>query len=104
VRWTEESDLPREGTGLRLNWREQGGPPVSPPLRKGFGSRLIENLGNGETSYPVAEQLNRQGIPFASLTGYGEAGVRKTFQNRPVVPKPVSEAHLVETLRQLRNG
>src|SRR6185436_16783347 len=53
---------------------------------------LDVNLGNGETSYPVVEQLNRQGIPLAFLTGYGEAGVRKTFQNRPVVPKPVSEA------------
>ncbi|KQT12604.1 hypothetical protein ASG40_19925 [Methylobacterium sp. Leaf399] len=35
-----------EGKGdavmLRLIWRESGGPPVSPPSRKGFGSRLIE--------------------------------------------------------------
>ena len=27
---------------LRLLWREVGGPPVSPPERRGFGSRLIE--------------------------------------------------------------
>lgn len=27
---------------LRLTWREVGGPPVVPPSRKGFGSRLIE--------------------------------------------------------------
>ncbi|MET0527721.1 MAG: HWE histidine kinase domain-containing protein [Microvirga sp.] len=27
---------------LKLAWREQGGPPVAPPTRKGFGSRLIE--------------------------------------------------------------
>lgn len=27
---------------LRLSWRERGGPPVAPPGRKGFGSRLIE--------------------------------------------------------------
>ncbi len=27
---------------LRLVWRETGGPPVSPPSRRGFGSRLIE--------------------------------------------------------------
>ncbi|WP_305282214.1 sensor histidine kinase [Phenylobacterium sp.] len=27
---------------LRLTWRETGGPPVQPPTRKGFGSRLIE--------------------------------------------------------------
>lgn len=27
---------------LRLQWRERGGPPVTPPSRRGFGSRLIE--------------------------------------------------------------
>lgn len=27
---------------LRLVWRESGGPPVSPPGRRGFGSRMIE--------------------------------------------------------------
>jgi PAS domain S-box-containing protein len=31
-----------EGNGMRLLWKESGGPPVSPPGRKGFGSRLIE--------------------------------------------------------------
>jgi PAS domain S-box-containing protein len=27
---------------MRLRWHESGGPPVTPSLRKGFGSRLIE--------------------------------------------------------------
>jgi two-component sensor histidine kinase len=27
---------------LELTWTEQGGPPVSPPTRKGFGTRLIQ--------------------------------------------------------------
>lgn len=27
---------------LRIEWRESGGPPVEPPARRGFGSRLIE--------------------------------------------------------------
>ncbi len=27
---------------LTIEWREQGGPPVTVPERKGFGSRLIE--------------------------------------------------------------
>jgi PAS domain S-box-containing protein len=31
-----------KGEHLRLCWRESGGPPVEPPRRKGFGSRLIE--------------------------------------------------------------
>jgi len=32
-----------DGSGcVRLCWRESGGPPVTPPERKGFGSKLIE--------------------------------------------------------------
>jgi len=29
---------------LQLDWRERGGPPVTPPNHKGFGSRLLEEL------------------------------------------------------------
>jgi len=37
---------------LRLVWREAGGPQVTPPARKGFGSTLIERAlqGYGKTS------------------------------------------------------
>lgn len=31
-----------EGNRLILTWREENGPPVTPPTRKGFGSRVIE--------------------------------------------------------------
>jgi PAS domain S-box-containing protein len=31
-----------QGDRMQLQWRESGGPPVTPPSRKGFGSRLIE--------------------------------------------------------------
>ena len=38
--WTIE---PRpEGDRLILRWQEKDGPPVTPPTRKGFGSRVIE--------------------------------------------------------------
>lgn len=30
------------GGTLRLRWEESGGPPVAPPSRKGFGSRVLE--------------------------------------------------------------
>jgi two-component sensor histidine kinase len=29
---------------FHLNWTERGGPPVTPPARRGFGSRLIERV------------------------------------------------------------
>jgi two-component sensor histidine kinase len=36
IRW-------RAGAGeLRLSWRERGGPPVTPPARSGFGTRLLQ--------------------------------------------------------------
>ena len=34
-------DGPDETTDVVLNWTETGGPPVCPPVRTGFGSRLI---------------------------------------------------------------
>ena len=37
-----------EGRRLRLRWKETGGPPVSPPEQKGFGSTLLEQLIQGD--------------------------------------------------------
>lgn len=54
--WQELADTGR----LRLEWREQNGPPVSPPQRKGFGSRLImrglahELNGEVNLTFPVS--------------------------------------------------
>ncbi|MES2492105.1 MAG: HWE histidine kinase domain-containing protein [Pseudomonadota bacterium] len=31
----------QHGTGVEINWRECGGPAVSPPVRRGFGSRIL---------------------------------------------------------------
>jgi len=36
VQWTTD------GGRFRLRWKETGGPPVSPPAHRGFGSRMIE--------------------------------------------------------------
>ena len=38
IRW----DLDQGADQLTLSWREEGGPEVRPPERRGFGSRLIE--------------------------------------------------------------
>lgn len=39
---------------LTLSWTEKGGPPVTPPVRKGFGTTLIEHIvkgSNGQLEY-----------------------------------------------------
>jgi PAS domain S-box-containing protein len=49
IRWTRLRD-----GGFELVWKETGGPTVSPPARRGFGSTLLEQVTsrelNGETS------------------------------------------------------
>jgi two-component sensor histidine kinase len=39
---------------LRITWREQGGPPVVPPARTGFGTRLLERGLAGRTTATLA--------------------------------------------------
>jgi two-component sensor histidine kinase len=33
-----------QGEMLQMVWEESGGPPVAPPTRKGFGTRLLEDI------------------------------------------------------------
>lgn len=60
VRWRL---LERAGAQrLDLEWRESGGPPVSPPQRRGFGSRLIERSLSGELRGAVTLSFERTGV------------------------------------------
>lgn len=55
---------------FRLEWCETGGPPVSPPTRKGFGSRLIQRgLAGGAVAlvYPVTGVRCTFTAPIAGL-------------------------------------
>lgn len=55
VEWSAEPHT--RGVLVSTVWREQGGPPVKPPEREGFGTRLIKSLsqqlgGDVEVDYP----------------------------------------------------
>lgn len=52
----------------------------------------------GEPIYPVAEALAQRGIPFVFSTGYGSAGIRDTFRDRPVLQKPFAQQDLKQKL------
>jgi two-component sensor histidine kinase len=41
VGWSSQETA--SGPRLTMLWEENGGPPVSQPSRKGFGSRLIQD-------------------------------------------------------------
>ena len=60
---------------LRMEWREQGGPPCLPPSRHGFGSRMISKVvgarfsGRSETDYPPEGLCWRLEAPISSISG-----------------------------------
>jgi CheY-like chemotaxis protein len=57
-----------------------------------------------EKSFAVAEQLERQKIPFVFVTGYsGPASRPAAFAHHPVLRKPYLREHLLETLRRWRD-
>lgn len=47
---------------LRLSWRETGGPPVAPPLTRGFGSTLIERSIGYELRGQAALEFAPEGL------------------------------------------
>jgi PAS domain S-box-containing protein len=72
VRWqiTEGDIRPR----LHMEWVEQGGPPLTPPTRKGFGTRLIERGlaadlgGTVRLTYPITGAVCTIDCPLPRIT------------------------------------
>ena len=56
---------------------------------------------NGHTVYPVAEVLDKRGVPFVFSTGYGERGLPKPYGDRPTLQKPFQLENLDQTLAKI---
>ena len=56
--WTFDTATER----LRMTWAETGGPPVTPPTRRGFGSRLIERALRGDLQGSAAMTFAPEGL------------------------------------------
>ena len=68
VAWTIDEDNQR----LCLTWTERGGPPVQPPTRRSFGTRMMESLGqqlNGQVqlSYEPSGFVYLLHVPLRSI-------------------------------------
>jgi two-component sensor histidine kinase len=49
---------------LHLEWREFGGPPVSEPQHKGFGTTLLQRVLPMQCRAEVEVKYNREGLQF----------------------------------------
>lgn len=58
----------------------------------------------GEPIYPVAEALVARNIPFVFSTGYGSAGIKDAFRDRPVLQKPFAQHDLKQKLLAARQS
>jgi two-component sensor histidine kinase/ActR/RegA family two-component response regulator len=68
VAWTVDEETQR----LRLTWTERGGPAVKPPMRRSFGTRMIESLGqqlNGHVrlTYEPSGFIYALDVPLGSI-------------------------------------
>jgi DNA-binding NtrC family response regulator len=50
---------------------------------------------------PVADVIEKRGLPFFFITGYGTAHLPSLFRRRPVLEKPVVMEKLKTTIEQL---
>jgi two-component sensor histidine kinase len=75
------------GRVLELNWREAGGPPVTPPARRGFGSRLLERGLASELNGKVVVEYRPEGLACAMRArlrgGAAEAAVAAAARPAP---------------------
>ncbi len=56
------SDRDEEENALTWRWRESGGPPVTPPARRGFGSFLIERVFGADFNGSVRIEYHPGGV------------------------------------------
>ena len=57
VEWSHRAD-----GKLVILWTEYGGPPVSPPSHRGFGSRVIHQIIQGELNGTVSFDWRKAGL------------------------------------------
>lgn len=57
-----ETELTARQEWLRISWREEGGPPVAPPERRGFGCTLIRRAVTGEQGASIEHAFEPDGV------------------------------------------
>ncbi|AZO53488.1 HWE histidine kinase domain-containing protein [Mesorhizobium sp.] len=69
---------------VRIEWREQNGPPVAPAKRKGFGTRMLERLLGPESAGKVSIMFEETGVVCVFAIELGDDDPNPT--GRPTMP------------------
>ncbi|WP_165961098.1 response regulator [Qipengyuania sediminis] len=66
-----------------------------------FSLAVLDVNVQGHKSYPVAEELQRRGVPLIFATGYGDAEHPSHFASTPTLTKPYNRHQLVQAIEGL---
>jgi PAS domain S-box-containing protein len=64
IGWTIDDDANAAAKRFLMTWRESGGPPVSPPLRKGFGSTVVTSALSGAFNGEAKLEYSPEGLSW----------------------------------------
>jgi len=67
--------------------------------QRNFDVAIVDINLNGHASWPVAERLRATGIPYLSVTGYGDMVEHDLIQS--LLPKPYSMDQLLKSVSTL---
>lgn len=54
----------------------------------------------GDLVYPVAEALEKRGLPYIFATGYAASSLTEPYRTRPVLQKPFSRRQLLQAMQE----
>ncbi len=54
----------------------------------------------GDLVYPVADALEKRGLPYIFVTGYGASGLTEPYRSRRVLQKPFSRRELLQAMQE----
>ncbi|MFC7541258.1 hypothetical protein ACFQU2_19815 [Siccirubricoccus deserti] len=101
VRWRLEPEQQNQPAMLRLSWKESGGPPVRVPMRRGFGTRLLEGgLGRDQAAACTSGFIRRAWS--ATLPRHCGRRPRRQRRREPRLPKSAGLDSIARTGRHVR--
>jgi len=54
----------------------------------------------GDLVYPVADALEKRGLPYIFATGYGASGLTEPYRRQHVLQKPFSRRELLQAMQE----
>jgi PAS domain S-box-containing protein len=84
IRWSVTAKA--DGNRFRFLWEEQGGPPVSPPVRKGFGSTVLEQLMSEYFDPPPRIDYASHGLRYEAIAPLESLSDSDGPQSDPMSP------------------